>query len=205
MDNNPQVMYTPPPANPPKESFFKAKYLLYVLVAVVVIEILWAAKTLLSPIPVKKAAEVPVITDATLSLISSKKDFKQGEILLVNINLQTGGHKTIGTDIVLKYNPKVLETSQTAFIRGTVYPDYPLIKVDNEKGLINISGVVTSKDGSFEGTGLFGQVAFKAKSVGLATVQLEFIKDASNDSNVIETGTPKDILGKVNNLEVNVR
>lgn len=187
------------------QSWFKPKYLLYAFIAIVIVEVLWAAKTLLTPIPQRQVNPPPSIADASLTLFTSDKIYKIGDNFSVDINLSTGGHKTVGTDIVLKYNPKVLEASQTAFIKGTIYPEYPQARIDSTKGTIEVSGVVSTKDASFIGSGLFGKVFFKAKTSGLALIQLDFTKDLSTDSNIVEMNTSKDILGGVNNLEVEIK
>lgn len=187
------------------QSWFKPKYLLYAFIVVVIIEIIWAAKTLLTPIPQKKVTPPPAITDATLSLASASKTYKIGDSVPVNINLSTGGHKTVGTDIVIKYDPKVLEATQTAFIKGAIYPDYPPARINNTKGTVEVSGVVSTKGTGFTGSGFFGKVMFKAKSAGLVLIQIDYTKDLSTDSNVVEVSTSKDVLGGVNNLEVEIK
>lgn len=208
MDNNqnPIVYNAPQPASSPKREWFKPKYLIYVLVFVIIIELIWGLKTLITPVPTKKVSTAPVVSaNVSLTLLSSKKDYKVGDNLIVDIDLSTNLHKTIGTDIVLKYDPKYLEATSGAFIRGGIYPDYPAVEVDNAKGVINASGIINPNEGGFAGSGIFGEVVFKAKTAGTTDLKLDFIKGTTNDSNVFELGASDDILKEVNNLEINIQ
>lgn len=207
MDDKPQVLYTPQTANPYHRRQFKPGYLFYVLAAVVIIEVLWGVTTLLTPVRVKKVNNAAPISaaGATLTLASSQKEVKAGDVLLVNINLKTGGYKTIGMDAVLKYDPRFLEVSSPAFTGGKIFSEYPKVEVDGTAGMVKVSGTLTAVEGGFEGTGLFGTVSFKTKVAGQTVIQPDFIKDSYVDSNIIELGTTKDILEKVDNLEVNIK
>ena len=204
-NNDPKVYYTPQELNTPKREWFKPKYLFYVLAAVVLLELVWGAKTLLAPVPSKKTPQPAATKQASLILSSGQKDLKVGDSLLVNVNLSTGGHRTVGADLVLKYDSNVLSASPSAFTRGTVYPDCPAVSIDDTKGIILVSGVAEASGNGFDGIGIFGMVAFKAKAPGRAIIWPDFTKGETTDSNIFETGTAEDILEDVNNLEVNVR
>lgn len=206
MDNqSPKVYYTPEALTPPKESRLKGKYMLYVLVGIILVEIMWGLKTVFTPLPTTKVTLPPNPVGVNLALLSLKKDYKVGDSFPVDISLFTGGHKTVGTDVVVKYDPKFLEATAGAFIKGTTYPDYPAVNVDNISGIITASGIDAPSGKGFAGTGLFGKVWFSAKSKGLTTIRLSFVKDAYTDSNVVELGTSKNILEKVNDLSINIQ
>ena len=208
MDNNqnPTVYNAPQPADSPRRIWFRPKDLIYALIFIIAIELVWGLKSLLTPVLSKKVSSPPLISEgASLSLISSSKDYKIGDKFLVNVNLSTASHKTVGTDIVLQYDPKLLEATPGAFTKGTIYPDYPAVNIDNIKGIISASGVISPNGDGFKGSGVFGKIAFRAKITGQTILKLDFIKDATNDSNVFEPGVSNDILKEVNNLEINIQ
>ncbi len=209
MDNqNPNVFYTPEALRPQTKSWFKPKFIFIALLAVVAIEIVLAVKTLLTPIPHQKVSGPAALTDASLSLQVSKavaSGVKVGDNFTVGVILSTGGHRTVGTDVVLRYDPAYLEASTSVFTKGIIYSDYPSVSVDNKAGVIRASGIVTSGNVNFGGEGPFGKLLFKAAKVGKTTISSDFTKGLTTDSNVTEVGTLQDVLGKVNNLEINIQ
>lgn len=207
MDNqNPTVYNAPQQPVSHEKKWFQPKYIFFFLIGVIIVEVIIGAKTLLTP-PVQNKNNNTLITapkEAVLVLIPNKKVYKVGENVFVNIHFSSGDHKVVGTDAVLSYDPKVLEASKSAFTKGNVYKDYPLVKVDSKEGTIRVSGITQVNSPGFEGVGSFGTVAFKAKSAGSTELKLDFKEGVTSESNVTEAKTAKDVLGKVYNLKINI-
>lgn len=141
-------------------------------------------------------------TPAVILLSTSKPDVKVGETFTVSINISSRS-ATDGTDIIILYDPQLLaveSNAEKAVTVGTMYPEYP-INLDNKAGQIKVSGISPSSEGVVA-SGLFGTIKFKALKKGTASINLDFKKDSTTDSNVIESSSKKDILEAVQNTQV---
>mgnify|MGYP003395392594 CR=1 FL=1 len=70
------------------------------------------------------------------------------------------------------------------------------------QGLLRISGLVSTLKAGFNGTGEFRTINFVAKAAGIVDLSLDFFKDKTSDTNILEISTNKDILGSVENIKV---
>lgn len=187
--------------NEPRGRFIRA--ILPILIIVIVIELILGAKTLLTPIPA--AGKIVGYGPGEVSLISNKQNYKVGDDVAVAIRVSTGGHATVGTDISIKYDPNYLSAPTRAnFLRGQIYQDYPIINVDNNLGVVKISGIDSPGQSGFSGIGVMGELIFTAKKTGQSSVTIDYQKGATNKSNIIENKTAKNILENVYNLNVNI-
>lgn len=186
------------------------KNIFIVLGVVILAEVLWASWTLFRPSPPSSTAtSVPVVKvkPTTVTLISDKTSLKKGEKMTVSINISSN-KKTDGTDLVLIYDPKLLSvetvgSSKQPVIAGGIYEDFPLNSVDQVAGRITVSGI-TDDPGGVLAEGLFGSIVFVGKAPGVANISLDYSPSSTADSNVIESGTGKDVLEKVEGLEVSI-
>jgi hypothetical protein len=179
------------------------KWFLPFLGLVILIEVVIGVKTLLTPIPA--VGKIAPLYGAKISLIPSKESFKIGDYVPVAIRVSTGGRATVGTDLVLQYDPKYLEApAQANFLRGQIYKDYPVISIDNKTGQVRVSGVDSPGESGFSGIGILGEMIFTAKKEGKTTLQIQFKPGGTNLTNVIENTTAKNLLDQVYNLDVNI-
>lgn len=139
---------------------------------------------------------------ATLSLDPASGAFNTECTFSLNVNLDTGGVATDGTDAILAYDTS--RFTATSITKGTIYPDYPGNNIDAASGKITISGLA-SVSTPFSGKGTLATVNFKvAKEATAGVTQMTFDFDPNNkaetrDSNVVERGTVADILNTVVN------
>ncbi len=175
---------------------------------VLIIELILGAKTLLSPLPQfgqSVANTLQLSKGAKISILSPKINFNVGDTIPISIKVDTGGYASSGTDLILRYNSKVLEASSAAFVKGKIYPDYPLVNIDGKSGIIRISGAATSVKQAFNGVGVLGTIKFKAKAKGMNAFRVDFKKTQTNESNIMSVSTNKDILEGVDNLNITVQ
>lgn len=205
MDDHPTVYTTGETLKSNKRWFQTWKIIYPILGTVLVAELIFGLKTLLAPLPKSSALSLQPISGASVSLFSDKSEVKVGDIVPVKVKVWTGGRVTSGTDLVLRYDPKILEASPTAFNRGKIYTDYPLTQVNNQSGVIRVSGIASTEKMAFGGVGEFGVINFKAKAKGQTTVAVDFKKGQTNDSNVISIKTNEDLLEKVKNLQITIK
>lgn len=136
---------------------------------------------------------------AILSLDPSTGTFNRGCSFTLNVNLDTGGTQTDGSDAIIFYDPT--RFNATSITNGTIYPDYPGNNID-PAGKITISGLA-SVSTPFAGKGTLATLNFTVGSnAPTGAVQIKFDFDPNNkantrDSNVVERGTVVDVLNSV--------
>lgn len=187
--------------------FLTRKNIFIVFGLIVILELIWASWTLFKPAPPQVATkQAPAEEKPTIvSLSSPKTTLKVGEDVTVYINISSD-KRADGVDLIINYDPKLLSPKTTdgqPVIAGTIFTDYPQNVLDAKLGRITVSGI-TAQAGGIIPNGLFGSLVFVAKAPGAAKVSLEFTPQSTIDSNVTETNSGKDVLEKVNNLELNI-
>lgn len=206
MDNQSPLVYRAPETEIKQKPWFKTWRLVYPVFAIVLlVEIIVGLKTILTPLPKAAHKKIQPITLASMQLISAKKEVNVGEIIPVKIGIWTGGNITSGTDLIMRFDPKVLEVGPANFIKGKIYDDYPIINIDNKEGLIRISGITAIGKRGFGGIGEFGEVSFKSISKGKTAITIDFKANSTDDTNVTSSLDSKDVLGGVSNLNLTVK
>lgn len=136
---------------------------------------------------------------AILSLDPSTGTLNRGCSFTLNVNLDTGGTQTDGSDAIIFYDPT--RFNATSITNGTIYPDYPGNNID-PTGKITISGLA-SVSTPFAGKGTLATINFTVGSnAPTGAVQIKFDFDPNHkaetrDSNVVERGTVVDVLNSV--------
>lgn len=145
----------------------------------------------------------PVLAQqATLSLSPSSGTFNKGCNFSLNIDLNTGGAATDGTDAILIYDTS--RFTANSITAGTIYSDYPGNNIDETSGKITVSGLA-SVSSAFSGQGTLATVNLTVKeTASTGATQIKFDFDPNNkaetrDSNVVQRGTVADILNSVVN------
>lgn len=139
---------------------------------------------------------------ATLSLSPAAGQANKGCTFSVNIELDTTGTSTDGTDVILFYEPSKLSATATSIENGKIYSDYPGNSVDSAGGKISISGI-SSVSSPFNGKGTFAKINFNVIDSGSGnstTLKFDFDpndKTKTTDSNIVERGTIADVLSQV--------
>lgn len=156
-----------------------------------------------SPPPV---GQLEPVSGGKLALFSDKKAYDVGEIIPVQVKISTGGVNIGGTDLVIKYDPLLLEASGSGvLVTGEVYPEYPVAFADTKKGVISISGISSLNKAGFNGSGVFATLNLKAKKAGTTSLVIDYTPGGTADSNMTRDNSPEDVLEAVYNLDLVVR
>lgn len=195
------------------ESFnkFLNKRNIFIFVGILILsELIWAGWTLSRPsksIAPKKIVSQKVSKPTVVSLTTSQAVVKVGDKVNIDINLSSSKF-TDGTDLIILYNPSLLSVDPVSagspVKPGKIYTDYPINTVNEKSGKITVSGI-TSQSGGVVPQGIFGTISFIAKMAGTAKISLDFASGSTSDSNVVEAKTAKDLLDKVENLELSIK
>lgn len=189
-------------------SILKPKTIFLGLAIILLVEVIIGVKTLLSPTQSPSAidqsvlAPLPQTQNAKITLSSDKESYRVSQEVLITVNLTTGQYQSDGTDVVLGFDPQSLEPTDKFFEKGSLYQDYPGVKKDSARGTVSASGIAVSS--GFSGSGVFGTFKFRAKKVGESLIELKFTKGLTTDSNIIESGSAKDLLQEGSKVEIKI-
>jgi hypothetical protein len=179
------------------------KIIFAVLALFLVGELIYGIQTLTRPFPTKVDA-TSTIGVGKIVLDAPQSNFAQGEQIPVKVRVVTAGRATDSTDLLLKYDPKILDATSSGIINGTLYKEYIINEVDQGKGEVRISAITPPNTEGFVGVGEFATVNFLAKQDGNTKVEVDFVKGSTTDSNLVETGIAIDILDEVYNLDLKI-
>lgn len=185
-------------------SFFKGnfpKILFLILGAVIIGEIVWGVRSILLSSG-QKLPTVAQMSEGRIILDAPKANYQVGETIPLTIRVATGGKSTDATDLVLKFDPQLLESSSQNIKLGKIYQEFAVAEVDQDSGEVKISGITSPGGKGFTGIGELATVDFKALRSGKSVISVDFQKDTTFDSNIVESGTVRDILSQVFNKEV---
>lgn len=184
------------------------KILLVVLGIGVAAELVFGAFTIFSPASVRNLnimqPDLNQMGGAKFSLVPDKESYKAGDTVVVDVKVFTGGYTTASVDMVLKYDPAFLRPSAQNFVApGQIYQEYLPVQVDNQEGLIGLSGIMTDESGGFSGVGSFAKISFTALKDGQTEITVDYEANSTSDySNMVLQGEMKDVLSAVDNATV---
>lgn len=209
---------TPPPSQPPPSygggrKWVTPRNIFIVLGIIVVVELVLSLRSIVKPSSTSTTStpstdgilNLPAVQQSNkgrITLVSDKKDVKSGDTISVSVEVNSP-QLTSGVDVVAKFDSTLLSAIDGDIHQGTIFPLYPLLKL--ESGVVRISGIATPGSVGFSGKDIFAVVNFKALKSGVAKLTLDFTPGSTADSNIVGAESGKDLLEEVGNLEVVVR
>jgi hypothetical protein len=155
-------------------------------------------------------ADAPVGT-AVLAVTPKESSTTVGQQVQVVVTLDTKGDATSGVDLVLNYDPKLLEVvdadpavADVQVAKGPLFDFAPANLVNLSSGKIVFSGSQQPTSAGFTGTGNVATVNFRAKSAGNATVGFEFTPGSLRDTNVIKKSDGRDLLNETQDATIKI-
>lgn len=179
------------------------KIIFAILGIIIIFEVIMGIRALTSS-SIQKPPKIQPIGSGQIVVDSKNNAYKMGESIPVTIRITTGGKSSDSTDLILHYDPSLLEVDKSQITPGNIYQDYPVVDVDSETGILRISGITPPDKDGFNGIGELAAINFTAKKNGQAKLEVEFENGSTTDSNIVETGEPRDILTGVHNLTLNI-
>lgn len=178
---------------------------------VVLVELLWGVSYLSrTSLPLKKTQAEE---GALLLLNPSQKTLKVGEEVEVRVELNTNDTEVSGADVIIRYDPSLVEVVDAdgnpqngVQVRpGLLFPQYPVNEVNVANGRIGFSAAALPPK-TFTGEGTLAYIKLRTLKPGTVSLQIEFAKGATDDSNVVEAGSRgNDVLDKVVNALYSVK
>jgi hypothetical protein len=136
---------------------------------------------------------------AQLWLLPTQVKLKQNEEVEVRVFLVSKEREVGGVDLVLKYDPGLLEIVGNTIKPGLIFDYYRDRIVDKRRGLIRLSSL-----GKFKGEGTFATFIIKGKERGSGKIEI-INPQTSVDSTVVWDSEEKgNVLGNIYNLSFEV-
>jgi len=130
---------------------------------------------------------------ATLSLSPLSQTVTLSTPFTVNLDLDTKGEKTTATDVLLTFDPTLLEITAFEFKQPTLYPVNTKI-IDNAGGKLRVTAAQQDAVNSYQGADNLAKITFNPKALGTASVVFSCEAGKYNESNVFKKGTSTDVL-----------
>ncbi len=159
-------------------------------------------------------------SDAYVALIPyGGTTWNVGEIFNPDIVVDTGDYATDGTDLIVLYDPCILEVQDedpakegiqikegTSHSPGKMYSSYPTNHVDTSLGKIYLRGTIdVGSQPVTTGYGEFGSIRFKAQcGIDRTPVSIEYVPQFSADTNVGGSESKRDVLAGVNSFDYRI-
>lgn len=127
----------------------------------------------------------------TLFLSPDTRSWNVGEIFNVNVNVNTGGNQITSVDLVLNFDPAILEVIN--IIPGTFLPSPTEIQknINNATGSITYS-FYTTRENAKSGEGVLAVISLKGKAAGISALTFSpqtVISALQEDQNVLTGAT----------------
>lgn len=201
---NPSVFISPEVSVPGVKKGLNSKFLVVVIVVIIAVLGLVALRSP-SPKTGSTALREPlkISSKPRIILVADKKEYKVGDGVILLIGFGTGGKKTVGADVLLHFDTKMLEATSSTLFQGSLYSEYPLLSADQKSGVIRVSGI-SSAGSNFTGEGVLATAILKATKAGKTKVTVDFTPGSTTDSNIVGDSSA-DLLEEIGNLEVEIK
>jgi len=133
----------------------------------------------------------------------SKKSISIGESVEAKIMFYAKEKVLDGSDVILKFDPEVL-TAGDISQKGEYFNHYPREYIDNQKGIIKVSGYTLDLQSPMESPVMLFTIPFTAKNTGKVTLSFDFQKGKTNLTTLIEHQTSRNILGQTDTVSLTV-
>lgn len=138
-------------------------------------------------------------------LSAEKENYQKDEDIIVSAIFTAPGKKIFGTDLVILYDPGQVVTHVESIEKGIFFANFPRITVDEENGIIKISGYQGSETELGTDNYEIVNIKFRAIKIGRGKIELSFAKGETNATTLVEAATSQNILEKVENFNFEIK
>lgn len=163
----------------------------------------WVGRGPFSTMNTTTALVGPQSAAGSITLSPDSGVFAVGDTFDMQVSLDTGYHDSDGTNVIILYDPGVLEVQDAdpsadgvQVTTGDVYDSYAQNKAYPSRGEINVAPMSDVGE-VFQGSGTLATITFEVvASIGNTRVEVYFQDGQSADSNIAENATTVDVLGQ---------
>jgi len=126
-------------------------------------------------------------------------ELETNEVFQIDVTLNTQGQESGGVDVVVSFDPDILELVGNTIEPGIIFGNYFGRRVDRRKGIVQISAT-----GQFSGQGKVASLSFRPLKRGETGVNLIFQIGGAQECAVWNTTEKKDLLKTVNGTKITI-
>lgn len=156
----------------------------------------------ITPLITPKSVSKSVIYVGKFSLESKSLSYKVGTEFDVNVIFDSPKKVLDGADIVLKFNPNILNA--LGITEGTYFKLIPRKDIDNKVGSIKVTALDAAIEKPPIGKVSFGIIHFQAKKAGTSIINFEFLQGSTSKTTLVEKASSLNILGRVEGITITV-
>lgn len=149
-------------------------------------------------------AAIETVAKNVVYLAAEKESYQKDEDIIVNVSFAAPGKKIFGTDLVMLFDPELITTNVESIEKGTFFANFPRITVDEENGIVKISGYQGNETELGADRNDIVNIKFKAVKSGRGKIELTFIKGETNATTLVEEATSQNILEKIENFNFEI-
>ena len=154
-----------------------------------------------SPMPTPTLGQL----EGNYTISVSNSNIAIGDIVRADIAFTASGKQLAGSDVHLRFDPELLEANEN-LESGNYFSSFPRKQIDNQTGIIKVTGYnPVSTDVLSDNPVTFFVVEFKAKKSGTARISFDFQPGKTNLTTLVEKGTSRNILGKINEAALTIK
>ncbi|MBP7774476.1 hypothetical protein KA078_01660 [Candidatus Woesebacteria bacterium] len=132
------------------------------------------------------------LSDSILTLSSAYSNWSLGDTQVVGVAVNTQGNAIAGVDLVLTFDPSVLQIANTEWTG--LLSNQQGLTYDNTAGTLRVSGVV-NQGSPYNGQGVFLNIRFRAAGLGSSAIDFNWTNGITTDTNIVSyTQTNTDLL-----------
>ncbi len=122
------------------------------------------------------------LKDSSLSLSSAYSNWSLGDTQVVRVAVDTQGNDIAGVDLVLTFDPSVLQITSTEW--SGLLANQQGLTYDNTTGTLRVSGVV-NQGSPYNGKGVFLNITFRAAGLGSSAIDFNWANGITTDTNIV--------------------
>lgn len=210
MIGNDNIITPPPIIVAPSKSFNVFKWLI-ILISIILILILgYELYNGLKPLLASKAnsnlsgSNSNINSAPKIYLTTDKINFKVGENIVIKVILDSGNYKAQSFDAIIKFDPQVLIAPNLTAKTSPTFSLYPVANIDQEKGIVAISGTMGVDKPGFKGQSEIASFILQALKKGTTQISVEYSPNSTTKSNIIDQETARNVLQTTKSLEINI-
>lgn len=124
-----------------------------------------------------------------------------GDNFGIEVQLETFGQNTVGVDAIINFEPNYLRAFRID--PGPLYPNYPGLSFDNQKGVIKLAG--SSNFGQyFSGKGILATLNFEALAEGETVVDFKWEPNSTRETNIVSPKKTDLLVKKPEELKIRI-
>jgi len=163
----------------------------------------WAVNKLQNVVQSPQPASSVTQISSVMGLTTESSEIKVGQNFEVNLYIQPSpGNKIQALDALINFDKDSLEISQITPLLDNQTAEYPQNKFDNNTGKAWISTIIPQNAISEKTT--IARLTFTSLKPGSTTINFDFQKDKTTDSNIVLENRTSDSLDSVQNLTLEI-